>query len=93
MPKIAIFDWNKKSLTLQYKGREEQRPLPADAQDKLSLQYSFMFSPVPGKVVIQLHETDGKRLEPVRYAVGKETLDTPMGKLETIVLTKQLDEK
>jgi hypothetical protein len=89
LPKIAIFDWSKKSLTLQHKGREEQRPLPADAQDKLSLPYSFMFSPVPGKV-IQLHETDGKRVESVRYAVGKETLDTPMGKLETIVLTKQL---
>jgi hypothetical protein len=89
LPKVAIFDWSKKSLTLQYKGREEQRPLPADAQDRLSLPYSFMFSPIPGKV-IQLHETDGKRVELVRYAVGKETLDTPMGKLETIVLTKQL---
>jgi hypothetical protein len=89
LPKVAIFDWSKKSLTLQYKGREEQRPLPADAQDKLSLPYSFMFSRLPGKVV-QLHETDGKRVESVRYAVGKETLDTPMGKLETIVLTKQL---
>lgn len=49
-----------------------------------------MFSPIPGKMVT-LHETDGRRLEPVRYAVGKETLDTPMGKLETIVLTKQVD--
>ena len=48
-----------------------------------------MFSPIPGKV-IHLHETDGKRVESVRYAVDKETLDTPMGKLETIVLTKQL---
>jgi hypothetical protein len=89
LPKVAIFDWSKKSLTLQFKGREEQRPLPADAQDKLSLPYSFMFSPIAGKV-IQLHETDGKRVESVRYTVGKETLDTPMGKLETIVLTKQL---
>jgi hypothetical protein len=26
-----------------------------------------------------------------RYTVGKETLDTPMGKLETIVLTKRLE--
>ncbi|SEL55179.1 DUF3108 domain-containing protein [Nitrosovibrio tenuis] len=90
LPKVAIFDWNKKSLTLQYKGREEQRSLPTDAQDKLSLPYSFIFSSVPGKVV-HLHETDGKRLELVRYAVSKETLDTPMGKLETIVLTKQLN--
>ena len=87
---MAIFDWDNKLLTLQHKRGEEQKPLPADAQDKLSLPYSFMFSPIPGKV-ITLHETDGRRLEPVRYTVGKETLDTPMGKLETIVLTKQLE--
>jgi hypothetical protein len=88
LPKVAIFDWGKKLLTLQYKGKEEQRALPADAQDKLSLPYSFIFSPVSGKV-INLHETDGKRLEMVHYVVSKETLDTPMGKLETIVLTRQ----
>jgi hypothetical protein len=40
-----------------------------------------------------VHETDGRRLEPVRYTVGKETLDTPMGKLETVVLTKQLEKE
>jgi hypothetical protein len=88
---VAIFDWDNKLLTLQHKRGEEQKPLPADAQDRLSLLYSFMFSPVAGKVV-NLHETDGRRLESVRYAVGKETLDTPMGKLETIVLTKQLED-
>ena len=88
LPKVAIFDWGKKLLTLQHKGGEEQRTLPADAQDKLSLPYSFVFSPVSGKV-INLHETDGKKLESVRYTIGRETLDTPMGKLETIVLTKQ----
>lgn len=90
LPKVAIFNWNKKLLTLQHKHGEEQKTLPADAQDRLSLLYSFMFSPVSGKVV-KLHVTDGKRLEPVRYTVGKETLDTPMGKLETIVLTKQTE--
>ncbi|MBA4143073.1 MAG: DUF3108 domain-containing protein [Nitrosospira sp.] len=90
VPKVAIFDWDKKLLTLQHKRGEEQKPLPADAVDRLSLLYSFMFSPLPGKVV-NVHETDGRRLEAVRYVVGKETLDTPMGKLETIVLTKQLE--
>jgi hypothetical protein len=91
-PKVAIFDWDKKLLTLQHKHGEEQKPLPTDTLDRLSLHYSFMFSPVPGKVVT-LHETDGRRLEPARYAVGKETLDTPMGKLETVVLTKQLEKE
>lgn len=93
IPKVAIFDWDKKLLTLQHKRGEEQKALPADVQDKLSLPYSFMFSPasaVSGKV-IDLHETDGKHLELAHYTVGKETLDTPMGKLETIVLTKQLE--
>jgi hypothetical protein len=89
-PKVAIFDWDNKLLTLQHKRGEEQKPLPADAKDRLSLLYSFMFSPISGKV-INLHETDGRRLEPVRYSVGKETLDTPRCKLETIVLTKQLE--
>jgi hypothetical protein len=91
-PKVAIFDWNKKLLTLQHKRGEEQKPLPNDAIDRLSLHYSFMFSPVPGKVVT-VHETDGRRIEPARYTVGKETLDTPMGKLETVVLTKQLEKE
>lgn len=92
IPKVAIFDWDKKLLTLQHKRGEEQKPLPADALDRLSLLYSFMFSPVPGKM-INLHETDGRRLEVTRYVVGKETLDTPMGKLETVVLTKQLEKE
>jgi hypothetical protein len=88
LPKVALFDWDKKLLTLQYKNREEQKSLPADTQDHLSLLYSFMFSPPSGKV-INLHETDGKKLKPARYAISKETLETPIGKLETIVLTKQ----
>jgi hypothetical protein len=90
VPKVAIFDWSNKLLTLQHKRGEEKKPLPADALDRLSLLYSFMFSPTPGKV-INLHETDGRRLEVTSYTVGKETLDTPMGKLETIVLTKRLE--
>jgi hypothetical protein len=93
VPKVAIFDWSNKLLTLQHKRGEEKKPLPADALDRLSLLYSFMlFSPAPGKV-INLHETDGRRLEVASYAVGNETLDTPMGKLETIVLTKQLEKE
>jgi hypothetical protein len=92
LPKVAIFDWDKKLLTLQHKRGEEQKSLPVNTLDRLSLLYSFVFSPIEGKVV-SLHETDGRRLEPARYAVSKETLDTPMGKLETIVLTKQLEKE
>jgi hypothetical protein len=92
LPKVAIFDWDNKLLTLQHKRGEEQKSLPRDTLDRLSFLYSFMFSPIEGKMV-SLHETDGRHLEPSRYAVSKETLDTPVGKLETIVLTKQLEKE
>lgn len=86
---VAIFDWTKKLLTLQHEGNEMQKPLPANSQDRVSLLYSFVFCPPTGKTV-ELYETDGRGLSLFRYTVaGKETLDTPIGKLETIVLVKQ----
>lgn len=90
-PTVAIFDWTKKLLTLQHKGDEQQKPLPADTLDRLLLLYTFAISarPPTGKTV-EWHETDGRGLSPVRYTVtNKEMLDTPMGKLETILLVKQ----
>jgi len=88
-PAVAIFDWGKKLLTLQHKGSEQQKLLPDNTQDRLSLFYTFAFSPPVGETV-EMHETDGRSLSPIRYAVtGKEMLDTPMGKLETMVLVKQ----
>ena len=90
LPRIAIFDWEKSLLTINNRGSEQQTPLPAGTQDRLSLLYSFAFSP-PLDGVVSLHETDGRSLKLVRYAVDKEILDTPLGKLETIVLTKQLE--
>ena len=91
LPRIAIFDWEKNLLTINNRGNEQQKALPAGAQDRLSMLYSFAFSPPPDGVV-DLHETDGRSLKLVRYTVDKETLDTPIGKLDTIVLTKQLEE-
>lgn len=90
LPRIAIFDWEKSLLTINNRGNEQQTPLPAGTQDRLSLLYNFAFSPSPDGVV-DIHETDGRSLKLVRYLVDKEALDTPLGKLDTIVLTKQLE--
>jgi len=91
LPRVAIFDWEKNFLTINNRGNEQQKPLPAGTQDRLSLLYSFAFSPPPDGVV-DIHETDGRSLKLIRYVVDKETLDTPLGKLDTIVLTKQREE-
>lgn len=87
-PSVAIFDWDNDLLTLQHEDDEEIKPLPNGTLDRLSFSYSFMFSPLPGES-INAHITDGRSLDLVRYVVDKETLKTPIGKLDTIVLTMQ----
>ena len=87
-PSVAIFDWENNLLTLQYENDEKHRPLPDGTLDRLSFSYSFMFSPLSGKF-IDIHITDGRNLELIRYAVEEEVLETPIGTLETIVLTMQ----
>jgi uncharacterized protein DUF3108 len=87
-PSIAYFDWENNLITLHRKGKKTQKPLPTGTLDRLSLSYSFMFKPVSGKV-INVNVTDGRSLKLTRFTVHEEILDTPIGKLDTIVLTKQ----
>ena len=87
-PSVAIFDWRNHVLTIQHENDEEKKSLPNGTLDRLSFSYNFMFSPPPGES-INAHITDGHSLELVRYAVDKEILKTPIGELETIVLTMQ----
>ena len=87
-PNIAIFNWENNSLTLQHKGGKKHETLPAGTLDRLSLSYSFMFTPL-FEEYIDVHITDGRTLELIRYKVQEEQLNTPIGKFNTIVLTKQ----
>ncbi|MDP1573375.1 MAG: DUF3108 domain-containing protein [Coxiellaceae bacterium] len=87
-PSTATFDWKNHVLTLRHKDEEKQETLPAGTLDRLSLSYNFMFAPLPSNFV-DLYITDGRGLQLIRYLVSKEILQTPIGKLETIVLTKQ----
>lgn len=87
-PSVAIFDWNNDVLTLQHENDEEKKSLPHGTLDRLSFSYNFVFS-TPPEESIDTHITDGRTLELFRYAVDKEKLQTPIGELDTIVLTKQ----
>lgn len=82
------FDWGKERIIYRRKGREMIENLPKGTLDELSLAYHFIFTAHP-KQTLTIYETDYRVLRPVHYAVTHETLDTPMGKLATIVLTKQ----
>jgi hypothetical protein len=90
-PMHAKFDWGKKTLLLTHDGSSETRPMPADAIDRLSFFYQFAFVPLPAR---DLHYTavDGKGTTQFNFAAGvREKLDTPLGELDTVKLTKQRD--
>lgn len=85
----ADFDWEKMSLTHRFDGRTENAALVPGAQDRISLQYQFMFAP-PGKGDIRLFMTNGKKLNLYHYKLaGEEKITTPAGQFQAIHLVKQ----
>lgn len=95
-PSLALFDWENQILTLRHEDQETLEPLVSGTLDRLSLSYSFIFSSVarlqPGDS-LDIPVTDGRSLQLMRFKVGKEKLNTPLGELETIVLTKLYTEQ
>lgn len=87
-PSVAEFDWKNHVVTLHQKGHQVKEIMPDGTLDRLSMSYNFMFTELP-KHHVDCHITNGDRLQPSRYTITKETLDTPIGKMETMVLTRQ----
>lgn len=86
---IARFDWAGKKLLLENDGRQEARPLPDNAQDRLSFAYNFAFSALPQKQV-GAAITDGKGIAESQYIVaGEERITTPAGEFETLHLVRK----
>ena len=89
-PAVAKFDWEKKLITFERGGSAPQsEALPNTAYDRLCIAYNFVFHQPQGDD-FEFSMTDGKRLSDYRYMmVGKEILNTPMGKMQTVHWTKQ----
>ena len=87
----AKFGWEAKTLTLQYKGGPETRPLPPGAQDRLSFLWSLAFDP-PAKQAVTLHVVDGKGVSTYVFQVaGRERIRTPAGEFDALKLVKKKD--
>lgn len=89
----ARFDWQAKTVTMQYKGDPRVVPLPPDASDRLAFLFDFAFSPAPaGKV--SFHLMDGRGKSRHVYSVeGEEPLTTPAGVFETLKLVRRTDDE
>lgn len=85
----ARFDWEAKSLTLQFRDGPQQRPMPPNAQDRLSFLFSFVFKP-PGKSPVEFKVVDGKGVaEYVLDIAGRERLKVPAGEFDTLRLVER----
>ncbi len=88
-PSVAELDWKNHVITLHHKGHQVKEVMPDGTLDRLSMSYNFMFTALPKHHVERHIITNGDTLQLSRYTITKEMLDTPVGKVETVVLTRQ----
>jgi uncharacterized protein DUF3108 len=88
----AKFDWEARTITQARKGKsEETLQMPANAQDPLSLAYTFAFLP-PRDKEYDIVRADGRGLTPFRFTVvGSEKLATPLGEMQALRIAKVRD--
>ena len=84
----ARFDWAGQTLYLTSEGRESSAKLVPGVLDMLSFAYQFAFSlPESGDIRVSL--TNGRKLDSYSYRiVAEESLETPLGVLKTLHLSK-----
>jgi hypothetical protein len=85
----AQFDWNAKTVTMQYRGAPRSEPLPAHAQDRLSFMFGFAFAPPRSGSEFIFDLLDGRGQSKHVYAVdGRAQLKTPAGEFNAVKLVR-----
>jgi len=85
----ADFDWNQSTLMLSDRYGQHFEPLPAGTQDRLSVQYQFRYvSFLRDRKDMTVHITNGSKIDKRQYQIyPRQTLDVPLGTLETLYLS------
>lgn len=86
----AEFDWAAGVLHLHYDGRDEDAPLEAGAQDRLSVMYQFVFLTAAGVKELSFPMTNGRKVQRYEYRLqDMPQVETPLGRYSTLHLVKQ----
>lgn len=85
----ASFDWEQSSLMLSDRYGQRFEPLPADAQDRLSVLYQFRYiALLRERKELTIHITNGSKIDTRQYLIHpRQMLAVPMGTLETLYLS------
>lgn len=79
----AAFDWEAKTVTLQYKGEPRTEPLPPRAHDRLAWLFEFAFGPPRKEVMFDVFDGRGQSRH-VYALAGRERVKTPLGELDAL---------
>lgn len=86
---ILDFDWDKQTVTNEINGNAWRLTLPGPVQDKLLYQYALTRDLRRGENELRYEVADGGGIKVYRFERGEtETLETRLGKLETIKLNR-----
>jgi len=84
------FDWEKNRVTGIAEDKPVDQPLKPGVQDSLSVQIALMCALAAGESPKSFHLIDKDEVKEYQYTrEGNATLDTPIGKLDTVVYTSQ----
>jgi hypothetical protein len=87
----AHFDWSAMTLTMQFREGPETRPMPPNAQDRLSFMLAFAFLPSNAQP-IRFSVADGGSVSTYVFdIVGRERLKTPAGEFDTVRIARRKD--
>ena len=89
-PARARFEWEAKSLTLQFRDGPQTRAMPAHAQDRLSFLFAFAFRP-PDNRAVEFNVVDGKGIANYVFDVaGRERIKVPAGEFDALRLVQRM---
>lgn len=92
---ILSFDWDKQQITSTSKGETQTLQNPSDALDRLSFQLQLQHDVLQNTLTGQRYPiADKNKIKSYAFdIVGEETIDTPLGKLNTVKVKVLRDNK
>ena len=87
----AWFDWQARTITMQYQGHKGSEPMPPDRHSQDRLSFLFAIALMPGRVQsTKLSIFDGKGQSRHDYEVGvRERVSTPAGDFDAVKVTRR----
>ncbi|HYQ72891.1 MAG TPA: DUF3108 domain-containing protein [Gammaproteobacteria bacterium] len=88
------FDWQSMTVSNAVEGNRWEMDIPAGTLDELASQLAMMQALRDGETAVSITVADDAKLREYRFrAVGRETLELPAGRFDTVRITRLRDNR